>query len=108
LTLGTALSVAWSSSRRRAWRLIRLGLALGLPFLPVFVFEMMLLGNSWFATGVVGTLYVMATAHLYLTMPIADAPVASVSARKSGGLDHQNQDDPNLPQAGSGWSRPFE
>lgn len=108
LALGAAFSVAWSSSRGEAWRLIRLGFALGLPFLPVFVVELIFLGNSWFATGVVGALYVMATAHLYLRVPIAETRLATVNPSTPVGLGPENQDDLNLPQGGSGWSKPFE
>jgi hypothetical protein len=108
LALGAAFSVAWSSSRGQAWRLIRLGLALGLPFLPVFILEMVFLGNSWLATGIVGALYAMATAHLYVGVSIAEARLANLNASAPAGLVPKTQDELNVPQAGSGWSRPFE
>ena len=108
MALGKALSIAWVSGRGQVWRLLRLGLTLGLPLLPVFVLEMTFLGDSWFATGVVGALYALATAHLYLSAPAIEARTASPSAGPPTQLDGKNQEDLNVPHVGTGWSKPFE
>jgi hypothetical protein len=108
LALGTALSIAWSSSRGHVWRLVNLGVALALPLLPLFVLETIFLGESWFACGAVGALYTMATAHLYVSMRATVAHAATLSESSATRLDDMNQEGLNLPQAGSSWSKPFD
>jgi hypothetical protein len=100
------LMLSWAATRAQTWRIVRLGLALGVPLLPLFVLETVFLGESWVACGLLGGLYTLANAHLYVLMPAEPEVVAS----SAWSVAAEGSQDPNLelPRTGSGWSRPFE
>jgi hypothetical protein len=105
-SLGDALMMSWAATHARTWRIVRLGLALGIPLLPLLVLETAVLGESWVACGLLGGLYTLASARLYVLMR---AEAAVVAPNLSSDEAAKSQDvDVELPRRGSGWSRPFE
>jgi hypothetical protein len=100
-----ALMISWAATRAQTWRIVRLGLAFGVPLLPLFVVETVVLGESWVACGLLGGLCTLASAHLYVLIPAE--PVVGPSSRSTAAAGSEGVD-LELPRTGSGWSRPFE
>jgi hypothetical protein len=73
---------------------------------PMFVLESVAFGESWVACGLLGGLYNLAAAHVYLRIPMNS--VSLVTNLASAPLAGVSEPDIDLRKAGSGWSRPFE
>jgi hypothetical protein len=106
MSLRSSLTISWTTTRAQTWRLLRLGLTLAVPLIPLFILEEVVFGESWVAWGLLGGLYTSASAHLYLLVQSNREFAASSSASAASGIASKAEAD--LPLTGSGWSRPFE
>lgn len=121
LSLGHGLRISWRSTRGQLWRIVRLGMVLGGPVLPVLILETVAVGRPVLSVAVLGGLSSLAMAKLYLVLPLPDQVVASdlpspdLTVSNGPSNDEPFEADPNFdganvdaPRVGSGWSRPFD
>jgi len=99
LPLWTAFSASWRSTRGHVWQLIGLGLTVAATLGPLFAFESIMFGRAWASGGILGGLYVLATVHVY---ELIAPPPTNASSRPP------SAEGPVPPDAGSGWSKPYE
>ena len=102
LSVSQALAASWAATRGLVWAIVRLGVLLCALVIPVGVAESAVHDEFDLTFGVLGALYILAVAELYAhTLPRPPTP-------SNVATEEVSEAPLDLPNTGSGWSRPYD
>jgi hypothetical protein len=103
-SLAGALVASWRATSGNTWKLLRVALLCGLPVPLVLAVEWAVYDEYYVSSGVYSMLYCLAVAELYVALS-APQGIPIEPEVQSGAVVAVEVE---LPQQGTGWSRPYD